>query len=285
MVSAAVVGAVSKLDTGLSAVRTVLTVRLAPVLLLVFAVVWPLAGFPWWPLVFVLALGVVLRVLGFGYLLAGKRGPVLLVALLVVTTLLAWTPWAAVTALGAALAIAGGFRLPRWQLLAVGMVLLLGAGAGWVAETVITAQRKADSFALTSAYNRAQLLPRSPREVLGGVMASVADADTSAACALFTDPTEAQLAAALDADDCAAAVAAWHARVTRPADYGLSVRLRGDTSTVSPDRETATVTGCGLTWVSPLDGLQPAPGPADVGRMELRRVLGQGYEITDYRPC
>jgi hypothetical protein len=82
------------------------------------------------PLVFVMALGVVLRVLGFGYLLAGRRGPVLLVALLVVTTLLAWTPWAAVTAVGAALAVAGGFRLPRRQLLALGM--LLGAGAGWV---------------------------------------------------------------------------------------------------------------------------------------------------------
>lgn len=50
------------------------TARLAP-LLLVFAVVWPLTGFPWWPLVLVLELAVVLRVLGFGYLLAGKRGP------------------------------------------------------------------------------------------------------------------------------------------------------------------------------------------------------------------
>jgi hypothetical protein len=66
------------------------------VLGLVFAVVWPIAGFPWWPLALVLGLGVVLRVLGFGYLIAGRRGPILLVALLVVTTLLAWTP--AVTA-------------------------------------------------------------------------------------------------------------------------------------------------------------------------------------------
>lgn len=280
-----VAGTVSRLDTALSAVRTVLTLRLAPVLLLVFAVVWPLAGFPWWPLVFVLALGVVLRVLGFGYLLAGRRGPVLLVALLVVTTLLAWTPWAAVTALGAALAIAGGFRLPRWQLLALGMVLFLGAGAGWVAETVITARQRADSWAQTSEYNRAQLLPRSPREALGAVMASVADADTSAACALFTDPAEVQLAAAWGAPDCPGAVLAWHARVTRPEDYGLSVRLTGDTATVAPDRESATVTGCALTWNSPLTGRQPAASPTSPGRFELRRVLGQGYQITDYRPC
>ena len=83
----------------LSAVRKVFTARLAPVLLLVFAVVWPLAGFPWWPLVVVLGLAVVLRVLGFSYLLTGKRGPSLLVGLLVVTTLGAWSPWLVVTAL------------------------------------------------------------------------------------------------------------------------------------------------------------------------------------------
>lgn len=275
----------SRVDTALSAVRTVLTLRLAPVLLLVFAVVWPIAGFPWWPLVFVLALGVALRVLGFGYLLAGKRGPVLLVALLVVTTLFAWTPWAAVTALGGALAIAGGFRLPRWQLLAVGMVLFLGAGAGWVAETVITARQRADSYQQSSDFNRAQLLPHSPREALGAVMAAVADADTSAACSLFTEPARAQLAAVWGAADCPGAVLAWHTRVTRPQDYGLSVRLSGDTATVSPDRESATVTGCGLSWNSPITGGEPAAGPSSPGRFELRRVLGQGYQITDYRPC
>lgn len=280
-----VAGAVSRVDTALSAVRTVLTLRLAPVLLLVFAVVWPLAGFPWWPLVFVLALGVALRVLGFGYLLAGRRGPVLLVALLVVTTLLAWTPWAAVTALGAALAIAGGFRLPRWQLLALGMVLFLGAGSGWVAETVITARQRAESWAQTSNYNRAQLLPHTPRDALGAVMAAVAEGDSAAACAVFSDAAQAQLAAAWGGGDCPAAVLAWHSRVTRPADYTASVELSGITTTTSPDRETATVTGCALTWSSPIDGRHPDAGPSSPGRMALRRVLGQGYQITDYRPC
>ncbi|TQM01600.1 hypothetical protein [Pseudonocardia kunmingensis] len=152
----------SRLDTALSVVRTVFTARLAPVLLLVFVVVWPLAGFPRWPLVLVLGLAVVLRVLGFGYLLAGKRGPVLLVALLLVTTLGAWSPWLAVTALGAGIAVAGAFRLPRWQLLAVGMVLFLCAGAGWVTETVIAAQQRAASYEQTREHNRAQILPRSP---------------------------------------------------------------------------------------------------------------------------
>lgn len=275
----------SRLDTALGVVRTVFTARLAPLLLLVFALVWPLAGFPWWPLVLVLGLAVVLHVLGFGYLLAGKRGPGLLVGLLLVTTFGAWSPWLAVTALGAGVAVAGAFRLPRWQLLAVGMVLFLGAGAGYVAETVVDAQQQAARYEQTRAYSHAQLLPRSPRGVLGAVMASAADADTSAACALFTDAAEVQLAAAWDAPDCPGAVLTWSEQVTRPDDYGLSPRLFGDVSTVSPDREFATVAGCGLRWSSPLDGAEPDAGPTSPGRMQLRRVLGLGYEITDYRPC
>jgi hypothetical protein len=80
----------------------------------------------------------------------------------VVTTLGAWSPRLAVTALGAAIAVAGAFRLPRWQLLAVGMVVFLGAGSGYVVETVITAQQRAAAYEQTRAYNQAQLLPGKP---------------------------------------------------------------------------------------------------------------------------
>ena len=116
-------------------------------------------------------------------------------------------------------------------------------------------------------------------------MAAVADADTTAACSVFTEPARAQLAAAYNAPDCPAAVLVWHARITRPDDYTTSVNLFGVTTTVSPDRETATVTGCALTWSSPIDGRHPAAGPASPGRLGLERVLGQGYQITDYQPC
>lgn len=187
--------------------------------------------------------------------------------------------------MGAGLAVARLFRLPRWALLAVGMVLFLLAGAGWVAETVAGAQRRVAVQEQTQAYHRAQLLPRSPRGVLGAVIASVADADPVSACVLFTPPAQEQLAAAFAAPDWAGAVLAWNAQVVRPDDYGPSPRLFGDLATVSPDRETATVTGCGLRSSSPIDGAQPDAGPPSPGRMQLRRVLGVGYEITDYRPC
>ena len=88
---------------------------------------------------------------GFGYLIAGRRGPILLVALLVVATLLAWTaprsPLPRPGVLGSPSRAGSG--LPRWQLLALGMVLFLGAG--WVAETGITAPRvQAEGWAQTS---------------------------------------------------------------------------------------------------------------------------------------
>ena len=209
--------------------------------------------------------GVVLRVLGFGYLIAGRRGPILLVALLVVTTLLAWTPWAAVTALPWVLGSPSraGSGLPRWQLLALGMVLFLGAGSAPAGSPRPSSppRVRAEGWAQTSEFNRAQLLPRTPREALGAVMATVADGDTSAACFLFIDPARAQLAAAWGAPDCPGAVAAWHSQVTRPADYTTSVELVGVTTTTSPDRESATVTGCALTWNSPSTASTRPPAP------------------------
>lgn len=120
---------------------------------------------------------------------------------------------------------------------------------------------------------------------MGAVLAAAADADPTGGCAVFTDPARAQLAAAFDTPDCPAAILAWHARVTRPDDYRLSVRLVGDTTTIAPDRDSATVTGCALSWVSPLDGQQPDAGPPSPSRLTLHRVLDQGYQITDYQPC
>jgi hypothetical protein len=70
-------------------------------------------------------------------------------------------------------------------------------------------------------------------------MASVADADTSAACFLFTDAAQAQLAAAFNAPDCPAAVLVRTEEITRPNDYDLSPGLLGIEVTLSPDRETS----------------------------------------------
>lgn len=277
--------AVSKLDTALSLARTVLTLRLAPVLLVVFVVVWPLAGFPWWPIVFVLVLGLALRFLGFGYLISGKRGPVLLVGLLVATTVLSWSPWAAVTAIGAALAARGLFRLPNWHLLAAGLVLAVCAGSGWTVETVIAAQHRKELEAQQAEFYSSLLLPRNARDMLGALMRTAADNDAIQGCALFTEPAKQQFAAAFGTDDCPAAIAAWHAQITMPARYDISVYLAGDVGTRSPDGQTATLTACDLRSYSALDGTLPVGGPTAVGRVQMLRLHGNGYVITDFQPC
>jgi len=279
---------VSRFDTALSAVRTVLTVRTGPLLLVVFAVAWPVAGFPWWPIALVVGLAVGLRVLGFGYLLAGRRGPTLLVALLVTTTLGVWSPWLAVTALGAGLAVAGAFRLPRWQLLAVGLSLFCCAGGGWLVQTVLDARNEAARYQQAGDFSRAQMLPRSPREVLGVVIELVGEGSdrSDAVCTLLSTPSAAaQLANAFHAPDCPSAVAAWRARVANPQKYALSPELSGEIGTISPDGETGTLEACSLHWDNWWTGRLPDPGPTAVGHFQLRRVLKQGYVITDYRPC
>jgi hypothetical protein len=106
---------------------------LPPLLLLAaFFVIWPVAGFPWWPLVFVVGLSVLGRLLGFGPLIRRPQGAAVLAGLLVVATLWAWSPWLFVIAAGAALGAVGWWRAPRRRWLAgAGLGLVLVAAAGW----------------------------------------------------------------------------------------------------------------------------------------------------------
>lgn len=144
---------------------------------------------------------------------------------------------------------------------------------------------RAEGWAQTSEFNRAQLLPRTPRETLGAVMATVADGDTSAACFLFTDPDRAQLAARvgrprLPGRGGGLALPGHPAsrlhdlrRTRRRHHHDQSGPRERHRHRLRPDLEL------------PIDGLHPAAGRTSPGRMALRRVLGQGYRITDYRPC
>jgi hypothetical protein len=255
-------------------------------LLVAFFVVWPVAGFPWWPLVLVVGLSLLGRLLGFGPLIRSPRGAAVLAGLLVVATVWAWSPWLFVIAAGAALAVVGWWRTPRRRWLAgAGLAVVVVAVAGWSVQAFVSAQREAAEVARAAELGRGSTLPRTPREVMGAVMQLVAEGDSKRACSLFTDPAARQLAAAFAAPDCPAAVQTWRARVDRPDDYELSSYLKGEIAVVSPDGQTASLTACALRWSSFITGPMPAPGPDSPGRMQLRRVAGQGFEITDYRPC
>lgn len=61
--------------------------------------------------------------------------------------------------------------------------------------------------------------------------------------------------------------------------------LDGDVGVVSPDGHTVTLTACGLTNYDVIRyGEFPVGGPTDIGRMQMQRVAGRGFRITDFRP-
>jgi hypothetical protein len=67
--------------------------------------------------------------------------------------------------------------------------------------------------------------------------------------------------------------------------------VRAVTVTLSPDGQTGTADACHLSWdglSGVLDGTTAdslrQPGP-QLGRLDLARVLGRGYQIVAFTPC
>jgi hypothetical protein len=177
-------------------------------------------------------------------------------------------------------------------LLSVAGVLAAVGTTGLVVEHGRSEQRRAGERA--SALGRARLLPDTPdrsARTLLGVLAGDAAAETDPpVCTLLLSPTAAdQLATAAGAADCRAALRVLSARVR---DHDLYPVPDEDTipTALSPDGETATADLCRMAWTrlpgaAPLDALpEPPPGP-QLGRLDLARVLGQGYQITQFTPC
>ena len=153
-------------------------------------------------------------------------------------------------------------------------MLFLGAGTGWVAESVMTARQRVNGYKQTASSTGAAAPPLPPRRArrgdgLGRRRRHLRGVRT-------VHRPKAQLAAALESPGCLSAGGL--ACPGHPAHRLQPVSpAHEDTFTVSSDRETATVTvtGCGLTWVSPLDGRQPAPGLAQARLSDkLGRSLG-----------
>src|SRR5437588_5829092 len=109
-------------------------------LLVAFAILWPLAGWPWWPVIVAVGLVLVLRVFTFDKLLSGWTGA------LAAGILAAWcvpyvSVWTVLTAAGAGGVIAGLLRLPQWYVLALAGVVLLPAAVGFTWERIQAARQ------------------------------------------------------------------------------------------------------------------------------------------------
>jgi hypothetical protein len=250
---------------------------LAGVVLLVAAgLLWPFAGWSWWPVVGGLGVLIVLYLVRLDRLLFGWA-PHLAGLVTVVLMAARSDPWAWGLAAGLAVIGVGLARLPAWRVLAAGMALVLVFGTGYGISHFRTAeQRRAEQAAADTQYREGRsALPA--EAVLGAITYDIAAGDDVKACGVLGSPAGQQFADAVGAPSCPDAVRQLHARVSDASAYG-SPRLPVGAVVRRPDR-TAQVDGCRV-WPDPAN----APGPR-LGVFELRPYQGGAYLITAYTPC
>ncbi|MGQ0576981.1 MAG: hypothetical protein ACT4RN_22680 [Pseudonocardia sp.] len=235
---------------------------------------WPFAGWSWWPWVAGAGALVLLRLLRLDGLL---RGWVWHVAGLVVVAglMLGTGPWAWAFAASIGVLLAGLVQLPLWRLAAVGAVLCAVTGTGFAITQFRTAEQLAAQRAQTQMENRGQLGAPRATALLPVLLTTVARAETGAVCDnLIAPQARPAFAAAAGAPDCAAAVRALAAQVTDPRVYAEGEApgtRRGDELDVD---------ACRLTWPG-----GAAPGP-QLGRLTVGRAeAGTTYVVTGLRPC
>jgi hypothetical protein len=288
---------------------------------LLWGVLWWTAGTPWRPPA--AAFGVVLLVRAMGRLLprtlrrpllagAVAAAAVLVPALSVGAVLLAAAGVLATVAVHrgtlGALASAAGVRAAgvggvgvggvgasrnrAWVVVAVALALAFCGTAVLVVEHLYAQRQQSVQVGQASEFHRAQLLPASPARAARLLLRAVADDDPTVCTTLLSPAAAAQLAMAAGAPDCPTALRALAGRVGQPARYPAPDADATPTSLAS-NGELGTADLCHLTWngVTALltgtpRGTSPtgAPGP-QLGRLVLTRVLGQGYQITQFTPC
>ncbi|WP_214370640.1 hypothetical protein [Pseudonocardia sp. H11422] len=231
----------------------------------------------WWvPVGLGLGTLVLLYLLRLDRLLRGwaphVAGVVLVVALMQATR---ENPWAWAFAASVAVVVAGLLRLPRWQVLAVGAVLLVVSVAGYSFRAADVAQRQDQIAAQAGQVAKSGQGERNPNRVLPALLEALAEKQEVVFCGLLRSPATEQVAAATGAPDCAGAFAALSTRVTAPSDYA-------DTSVPAPvqrGERSWTVDGCRLSW----PGADPGP---QLGRLQIGETFPmRSFVVTGYQPC
>jgi hypothetical protein len=241
-------------------------------LLAAFALLWPFSGFSVVPLLVGLGALVVLRLLRLDGILRGWDLPL---GGLVVVVGLMWStgPWAWALAASIGVLIAGLFRLPAWQLVAVGAVLCVVTGVGFGFSQYRTAEQQRADLSAGNDPERENLGESRPDLVLPALMKAISLDDADPVCRDLRQPAEDALVAAVSAPSCAAAVTALHQRLPG-GTY--------DRSTLPQPVQTATgweVDGCSSVWATTvgrqLGRIQIVKTASDVGR----------YAVSGLAPC
>jgi hypothetical protein len=234
---------------------------------------WPFSGLSWIPWLAGLGALVVLRLLRLDGPLRGWDLP--LAGLVVVVGLMMSTgPWAWALAASIGVLLAGLAQLPWWRLAAVGAVLCLITGVGFVFTTVRQQQQAAASYAQLQQESKADQGAPRPQSVLPSMLNRIALGSPGAVCDnLLAEPARAPFAASVGQPDCAAAVMALAARVS---DRILYAQANVPTTPTPTGLE---ADACSMDWGS------TTPAGPQVGHLTIEAVAPSRYVVTGFRPC
>jgi hypothetical protein len=233
---------------------------------------WPFAGLSWIPWLIGFTALLLIRLLRLDGLLRGwdvhAAGLVVVVGLMVSTT-----PWAWGLAASIGVLIAGLVRLPAWRLTALGALLCLLTGAGYVWSNVEAERAKVEAYAPAQERSRQdQGVPR-PNGVLPILLNRIAQGSPDAICDnLLAEPARASFAASVGQPDCDAAVRALAARV------GDARRYADAQAPSRPSGDGLVVDACSLDW-------GPEPAGPQLGRLTITATAPSRYLVTGFSPC
>jgi hypothetical protein len=204
------------------------------------------------------------------------------VAGLVLIGTLVWqtslNPWSWGLAAGVGVALAGLLLLPRWQVLAVGAVVLVVAGIGYQFRSAELTEQRAQMDSQAGQQMRAVLGVERPQLALVSLDSGVAENNPRRVCRLVQDPALAQILQATAAPTCEQAVGVLHGRVAGSSARETTPDRNAD-PTVAPGASTV-VDACSTTWGT-------AAGPT-MGRVVLQRTDAAGaatYQVSGFQPC
>ncbi|GAA4995842.1 hypothetical protein WHI96_00415 [Pseudonocardia tropica] len=182
-------------------------------------------------------------------------------------------PWAWALALSVGVIVAGALLLPRWTVLAVGVVLLVVSGVGYSFRSAEIRQDQARVDAQAGARFRTDLGVARPQLALVSLDTGVASPNPARVCRLVQPAALDQLRAATGAAGCEDAVAVLHGRM--PAGAQVTVPDRRPDPEVAVGATTA-VDACGSAW--------GAAAP-QLGRVVLTRTTTTTFQVSSFTPC
>ncbi|WP_410597856.1 hypothetical protein [Amycolatopsis sp. lyj-23] len=279
--------------TGLAILRR----TLLGVAVLAFLLLW-WSGWRWFPTVIWAVIPTLVVVLpGVRRLIDESWGLVvgLLVAAFALTAsvpgeLVAVAWGAAIAAVAGLMLVKGGFGWRKWvpiAALSVAGVLVVTGGIVWIVnakDRAAEAQRQAQ---LAHEDNVSKLLPTSPRSAVIGLVEAVAvEAKAERACFTFSPTAAAEFAVAHQAADCLGALAKLRKDVRNFDDYvnQVSIPTQDEEKNPPPAGAPRRLDACHLEFSNFISGGDDRAGP-QIGLLTFQQQHGNGYLITEYRPC